>query len=294
MRELLFRLTRIDRRIIYGLVFLTVALPFLLKRAPKVEITKEVRNVYEFIDNLPPGSRIVISADYGPSSMPEIQPMLKAICLHAFEKGHRVYLMTHWTYQGLVAGQEGLRDAVQQFNKEIREGKHPERKDTLKYGVDYVVWGYRPGGVAVIVNLGQDISSVFLRDLRGNPINSLPAMQGFKSLKDLGTMDHPRGILIGLEAGFTGETWLIYGQASDKYPAAMGATGVVAPVYYQYLQAGYLVGFLGGLKGAAEYEQLLGRPDAASLGMMSQSMTHILIVLLIFLGNLGFFLTRRR
>ncbi len=287
-------LTNIDRKIIYGLVFLAVIAPFLLKKAPKVDITPEVENVYTFMEQLPPGSRIVISADYGPSSMPEIQPMLYAICRHAFMKGHKVYLMTHWNYQGLIAGQEGLASAVKDFNKEIRAGKHPERKDTLKYGTDYVVWGFRPGMMAVMLNLNDDIRMVYMYDLRGNPMDSLPAMQGFKNLRDLGTVEDPKGIVIGLEAGSTGDMWVIYGQATGRYPMALGSTAVVTPVYYTYLEAGQLVGLLGGLKGAAEYEQLVGFNGQASLGMMSQSMVHILIVILIFLGNLGFFLMRRK
>jgi hypothetical protein len=290
----LYLLTTIDRRIIYGLVFLATTLPFLFKKAPEVQITPEVEKVYHFIDKLPPGSRIVLSADYGPSSMPEIQPMLYGICKHAFSKGHKVYLLTHWNYQGLIAGQDGIMSAVQDFNREIREGKHPERTDTLIEGTDYVSWGFRPGGIAVMLLLNSDIRMAFSRDVRGQLLDSLPAMQGFRNLRDLGTVENPRGILIGLEAGFTGDVWVIYGQAQGRYPMALGSTAVVTPSYYTYLEAGQIIGILGGLKGAAEYEQLAGFRGQASIGMLSQSIVHILVVVLIFLGNLGFFLARRK
>ncbi|MGB9590548.1 MAG: hypothetical protein ACPL68_06640, partial [Candidatus Hydrothermia bacterium] len=64
--KFLYLLTTIDRRIIYGLVFLATTMPFLFKKSPSVQITPEVEKIYRFIDKLPPGSRIVLSADYGP------------------------------------------------------------------------------------------------------------------------------------------------------------------------------------------------------------------------------------
>jgi hypothetical protein len=56
---------------------------------------------------------------------------------------------------------------------------------------------------------------------------------------------------------------------------------------------------MSGMKGAAEYEHLivdkgyaekLGR---AETGMNSQSIVHLLIIIIIILGNIGFFFTRK-
>ena len=61
---------------------------------------------------------------------------------------------------------------------------------------------------------------------------------------------------------------------------------------YPYLNAGQLEGLLGGLSGAAEYEKLIGVPGTATIGMDAQSIAHILIILLIALGNIAYFATR--
>ncbi|MBN1593110.1 MAG: hypothetical protein JW941_07695, partial [Candidatus Coatesbacteria bacterium] len=55
-----------------------------------------------------------------------------------------------------------------------------------------------------------------------------------------------------------------------------------------------LQGMLGGLSGAAEYEDLINRPAAAKSGMDAQSIVHILMILLIILGNIAYFGTRRK
>ncbi len=51
---------------------------------------------------------------------------------------------------------------------------------------------------------------------------------------------------------------------------------------------------LGGLAGAAEYETIIGVPGSATAGMEPQSVTHLIIILFILLGNTVYFMTRRR
>jgi hypothetical protein len=43
------------------------------------------------------------------------------------------------------------------------------------------------------------------------------------------------------------------------------------------------------MKGAAEYEKLLGRPGTAQRGMDAQSVSHIVVFLFIFIGNVAYF-----
>ena len=48
------------------------------------------------------------------------------------------------------------------------------------------------------------------------------------------------------------------------------------------------------LKGAAEYEQLLKKPGSASVGMDAQSITHLLIVLFVVVGNIQYFVSKKK
>ena len=48
------------------------------------------------------------------------------------------------------------------------------------------------------------------------------------------------------------------------------------------------------MPGAAEYEELIGVKGIGTSGMDAQSVAHFVIVLFIFLGNLGYFIERKR
>ena len=45
---------------------------------------------------------------------------------------------------------------------------------------------------------------------------------------------------------------------------------------------------MGGLRGAADYEEMLNKPDDAAAGMLAQSATHVLLIALILGANARF------
>lgn len=268
----LTKLERIDRRWIFLAVALVVSAPLLLGLHSKVDITPPVQSTYDTIEHLPAGSVILVSIDYDASTMPENQPMLLAVLRHAFKKDLRVILMGHWPL-GLPVGTLGLDQVAREMHK--------------TYGKDYVNLGYRPGVNAVIVNIGTEIRNVFPSDYKGVPVDSLEMMRNVHNYSDI-------RLLVGIEAGDTQESWIVFAQARFGLKMAMGVTAVMAPTSYKYLQSGQLIGLIGGLKGAAEYESLVGHPWIGLAGMPAQSAGHLLIILFIILGNIGFFLSRRK
>ena len=66
----------------------------------------------------------------------------------------------------------------------------------------------------------------------------------------------------------------------------------MAPIYYPYLNSGQLMGIMGGLLGAAQYEQLCDNPGLAADGMRVQLFGHMVIILFILIGNIGYFMSR--
>jgi ABC-type Fe3+ transport system substrate-binding protein len=107
-------------------------------------------------------------------------------------------------------------------------------------------------------------------------------------------------LLIDLSGGPVPRTWVNYAGARYGQEIAIGTTAVSAAEWYAFLQTGQFMGMLGGMKGAAEYEALLERNGLykgrkpASIGMDAQTISHVLIILLIVLGNVGFFVTRKK
>lgn len=266
------RMLKIDRRIIFLVIGLCTLLPLLYPVGLPIKISSEVRGVYDHIESLPERSVFLLSIDFDPASKPELYPQAIALLRHAFRKNLRVVTMTLW-----VSGTGMADQLVTQVANEM--GK--------ENGKDYVFLGWSPGGQAVIINMGQDLSTAFPSDYSGRPTKELPVLSGVRNLKDVGYM-------VSLGAGRPGvEEWYVFGKDKYKFELGGGCTGVMAPGLYPLLRSGQINGLIGGLRGAAEYESLIGQKGQAVAGMDAQSATHIAIIVLVFICNL-FYLSLRR
>lgn len=266
------RLQKIDRRIVYLLVALAVAIPLLSKVVFPIRVSEPVGGAYRAVESLPAGSVVLVSIDYDPSSMPEVQPMLIAVLRHCFSRDLKVVMMGHLPL-GIPLGEMGLEQVAEEFD--------------MNYGTDYVNLGYRPGYIAVMVGMGREIREFFRTDVRGTSIDELSLTRDIHNYSDI-------DLLIGLEHGTAGDWWVQVAQARFGQRIVLGTTAVMAPDCYPYLQAGQIEGLIGGLKGAAEYETLIEQPAVGVLGMPAQSAAHCLILLFIILGNIGYLVARRR
>jgi len=274
------KIMQVDRRWIFILVALAVIVPIILNKSFPVNISPSVRSSYDFIDQLPPNSTVMIVCDYDPASEAELYPMTLALFRHCFDKGHRVMSFTLWPNGA------ALIDRAFAKMKQEYDGK-PMYPDGLKSGVDYVNFGFGVGGALVIIAAGQDIKTAFATDYRGNSTGSMPIMEGVQSLSDI-------DYVIDLAAGSTIDWWVAYGVQRYHFTMGAGCTAVSATQYYPYLNTGQINGLIGGLKGAAEYEQLANHPGRALAGMTAQSVVHALIIVLVVISNVFYFLTRKK
>jgi len=259
------RFLLLDRRIIYTLVALAVAIPLLFPMGLPIKVTPEVQSVYDMIENLPEGSNILMSADFDPASMPELYPMMKSVMRHIVRKHHKLAITVLWPN-----GPNLVAQCIEELKLE-----YPEWANT----VDYVFLGYQVGGAIVIISVGNSFSETFPKDYYGASTAGMPIIKEFNRL---GQADY----MVMFEAGNSGDWWIVYGTEVHDVPVGGGVTAVVAPMYYPYLQAKQLNGIIGGLKGAAEYEKLTDVPALATSAMDSQSMVHALIFVAIVLANI--------
>jgi len=257
---------RLDRRYIFIFVAVGVVIPLIFPMGLAVSTSPPVENVYKEIQSLPPGTPIVLSVDYDPSTEPELSPMTVAILRQCFSRKLPVILMT------LHPGGPGL--ALDISHKIAQEMG-------AKEGVDYVFLGYKAGLSAVILSFGQDLRISFPADYNNVPLDRYPMMKNIKSYNDI-------GLVVTISGSTFPEAWIAYAHERYGEKIAAGVTAVMAADYYPYLQTGQLIGMLGGLKGAAEYEKLSGRPDRGLKGMDAQTIIHLFIVLLIILGNIAY------
>jgi len=270
------KLLVIDRRIIFLFVAIAVTLPLFSKAILHIEVSPTVKAVYETVDNLPAGSKVLVSFDYDPASAPELQPMALSFFRHCFSKDLKVIIIGLWP-QGPVQANIALEDVFR--NPDIQA-------KNLQYGIDYVNLGYMAGNEVVIQSMGSDIHTTFPADYSGNRTSELPLMKGVKNFDNI-------DFVYNLSAGYPGtQEWVQF--AVDRFNARLGAgnTAVQAPMMYPYMQAGQLIGILGGMKGGAEYEILAKRPARAVSYMFSQGVSHAVVVFFVIIGNLAFFITR--
>jgi hypothetical protein len=262
----------VDRRLIYLLIFLAVLVPLFLPAPRTVRVTEEVRTVFDRIESLQPGQIVMLPCEYDPSMSAELSPVHVAVLRQCFRKNLRV-LETCLVSNGVSLVESELRSVAEEFGK--------------TYGEDYVFLGYKPYPGVVIMAMGEDFRNPFPTDFYNTPVDQLPMMRGVKNYQNVALV-----LTINATSGI--DYWIIYGQGRYKFPLAAAASAVMAPNYYNYLQSGQLFGLIGGLRGAAEYEELVGEPGPAVKGMFVQSISHILIVALIVLGNIVHFAGRRR
>lgn len=261
------------RWIIYALVALAVTVPILAGMYFPVErVSDSTKMVYDYIDKLPEGSVIVLSFDYGPSTAPELQPVAEALLRHCFEKNMKVIGIALWP-TGRLLGQMAFELIGEEMKRE--------------YGEDYVYLGYRAGFSTVMLQMGDRIDKVFDTDYKKRPISQLPLMRRVKNYKDI-------DLLVDLAAGDSVEAWITYAYTKFDQKLAAAVTMVIVSQLYPYIQAQQLVGVIPGMLGAAEYEKLTDYPGFGMLGLSIQSIAHILVILLVMIGNLEFFLRRRR
>jgi len=144
---------RIDPRWIYLAVVIAVVVPILHPLNLPIQVTNDVRGVYDEIDRLPARAPVLVSFDFEPASTPECDPLSLAILRHCFMKNLRVIGVTILNV-GVGTGQRVLHEAAREFDREE--------------GVDYTFLGYKGGGFSPVVGMGISVQGTFQTDSYGN------------------------------------------------------------------------------------------------------------------------------
>ena len=285
IKKIFILLGSLDRRIIFIIVGLSVLIPLLKPEWIDLPIrpTPESQIVFDEINKLNAGDKMLLSFEYSPSTKPEIHPMAIAILKHLYAKNIQVYGFGLWP-DGNFMSTEAFSEVSDDYDK--------------KYGVDYVNLGYKPGGEAVIKGIASDIRTLYTVDLQGTSINDIPMMKDVFNIEDF-------DFVFSLSAGYPGsKEWVQYACDPKNIPLSTGCTSIQVTDIMPYVENDQIRGILAGMPGAAEYESLVeaelqkmgiaGKPGEASGMMAAQSIAHVVIVLFIIFGNISYFITRKK
>jgi hypothetical protein len=161
----------LDRRWIFLLMLLAVAIPILFELSFPEEATGLAQNVFEEIEKLEEGAPVLLAFDFDPGSEGELAPMATAFTLHCCLKKTKMVYSALWP-----VGPQMIDDAI---NRVIKTD-FPR----LEYGVDYVNLGYKPGYEGVIKVIVTDLRELYTTDDKGTNIDQIPMMEGIHSVQD--------------------------------------------------------------------------------------------------------------
>ncbi|TYB30451.1 MAG: hypothetical protein FXF47_09165 [Candidatus Mcinerneyibacterium aminivorans] len=318
-------LLTIKKPLVYLGMFLVVIIPFLSRCKLKTYETDLVKKVFTRVEKIheynkehPDSKRgILLGFDYGPSTTPENDPMLYAVLRHAFLRDIPVVAWAPYVaYLQLAEGR------IKRIAKEYK----------AEYGKDYVFMGLAYPPTPYMISTGTDMRPMFNTDYYGNDVYKLPILDRFNNYDAF-------GLVVTISGTAMPEVWLRYANSLYNQDVAVATTAVNAAKFYAYAASGQFTGMIAGLKGAAEYEQMVTRLEnkvidedikeyltglyknvdkdkypekyyepeytkseintailrrrQAGRGMSSQFGAHVYVIILIIIGNVGYYFKRR-
>jgi hypothetical protein len=285
--KILDYVAKIDRRIIYLVLAIVVILPLIFPTAQRVRVMDPVQKLYAAVDAVPEEQILMLDFDYDPQTQPELEPMAVALLRHAFKRRIKTAVLSLYV-QPLGLARRALDQVSEEFNSQAQSSA-----DSIIYGRDYVFLGWQPPPIVPLLGMGISIVDVYRTDYYGYRTDSLPMMRNVRNFNDV-------GILVSISGGNAPLWWIAYSQTRFGVAVGAGITAVSASDFYQYFQTGQFSGMMIGMKGAAEYEEnvetelriIQRRKASEALGSLTAA--HLTIIAFIIIGNIGFFLRRRR
>lgn len=281
-------LAKIDRRFIFLIMGIVIVVPIIVPVNQTMGTQRVTQNLFDTIDAINPEEQtLMISSDFTPQTEPENYPMVVALLRHGFAR--RIPVLVNALYvEGAPILEQALRQAMDEFNE-----KATNHADSIVYGRDVVYLGWQPPPIVPILSMGQSIRGIYPVDYYGTSTDSLELTQWTENYDQV-------GIVVAITAAESPLWYVFYAQPKYGVKVGAGCTAVCAPDFYAYCGTGQISGMMAGMKGAAEYEELVeqrfnttGRRKATE-AMASQSAAHVMIMIFVIIGNIAYFAGRRK
>lgn len=274
------KLEHIDRRILYTVLIAIVVFGLVVPMPLPITPSPPARNMYDVLATTPADKIVIVSCNWGAGTQGENRPQTMVVMQHLMSRHIRFMIM-------------GFDAQSPQLAQEVAEELAPQYG--YQYGRDWINVGYKVQVETTLKSMVQDIPGTFKEDdIERKPFSSFPAMAGVHNLKD------SVGTIVEVSPSGTHKAWIQLVVGTTKAPYLFCPTSVMGPELYTYLDSGQIRGMLFGIKGAAEYERVLVEHGVLKKeGFTSQAMTPVslslvYLFLLIGLGNLGMYSTRRK
>ena len=276
------KLQAIDPRYLYVALIVFIVVPLLAPISLPNIPSQPTRMGYETVERVAserPGDLVLIASDWSASTHGESHWQSIAAL--------RQIMMRHLRFDVVSLDPQNSNLMIADINQVSDELTAAHKIPApYVYGKDYCLWGYRPSTAVpqFLKGIANDIPGTVHADYRGNPIASLPCMRGVRNTRDVSMvlLITPTSVL---------DTFL---QFVGGIPLVYFPTSVMAPEGYPYLDSHQIGGMVTGVKGAGDYEQLEGVKGFGYKIATALSLVYFLILLLILVGNVAYYVGKRR
>jgi hypothetical protein len=253
------------KQILYGLMWVLVLIILLNPIGVPMGISTTTTAVYNYMGKLPQNPKLFVDIYYEPAAATEVQPQIGAIFRQIIGMAPKIVFVST-TNTGPIMF-EKLKAYV------------PDVFAQLKYGDDYVYLGYLTGGETAAAALAKGIKEAVAKDNYGQSTASMPIFNIADKATDFNLM------VLVTSGTDPVEYYVRQWNTPFKVPLLFCVLSVIAPSVQPFVSSGQAIGMLSGQKAAAEYELLIKKPASAVAAMDAQSVTHVLIIIFIVLGN---------
>lgn len=303
------KLQSMPKWLLYLLLILCTSVPlFFPFKVPNKPLDSTI-DFYATLMKLPEGSRILIASDWTGSTRGESKGQFRAILRILMRRNIKFALYSTADPQAPRVAQ----DAIQELNQErVRAGERPYERWN-----DWINLGFFPNSEAANNGIANNMKGAFSgrKDFPpGAPPRDVfesPVLQGYTRVQQV-------PLIIVITASKTSN--LTVERISGKAPLAFAVTGVMVPETQVFYQSGQITGFVGGLKGVYDLEQLMesgvnnpgpneiksdkypepipgfpGKPNIGQ-GTLYYPTLHLalaLMIIMVILGNVGMILKKR-
>jgi len=259
----------IPRWIIFVIVIIAMCYPILNPIGMPITVGQTSKDAFKAVEETEDGTFAVFHVSYGAGGRPTLQPAAIAVSHHLFMKDVKIIYF--------VSNPVDLANTYDIFDK-----LNPAMYDKT-YGEDYVVLSLTgPFLTQAAVVLGNLIETV-PKDSEGTLLVDLPMFEGYTETEDIGL------VFQLTTSGDVSEGWVY--QAYSRYNLRLvgGWLSMMTSSMIPYYQAKQILGFIDGSKGAADYEILADRPGEAIMITDILSLTQVVYLAFIVIGNIGYF-----
>lgn len=234
------------------------------------EITVEI---YELVENLPPGS-IIIQGGSGVFAFDLESAAAMIACIKQLERNDLKLV-------NIPFGVEAV-----QFQKYCVDSARVDESfgGTWEYGVDWVQLPYIPGGSAALISLLDDVHGTVETDVYGTPLSELPIMDDLRSWEDIDLWTCPH----------YGYSMIVQFVTVEKDIPSINFAQTSCYIDWSPMMAAYpgkiylTAGFLGG----AQYEKLMDLKGLGHAAMDGYGIIFLVYLVAIVLGNITMYAKR--